>query len=395
MPGHRIGLLDSFRFIAITLVALYHYYSRWTIPHPDNLYPYSNRYSNVLFDNGYLGVQFFFILSGFVIAFSIESCKTIMEFIKKRFIRLFPALLLASVITYLLIPLLDTDNSLAVLHRSELAGFIPSLTFIEPYFYQRLFNVQWPYIDGAYWSLAVEVKFYLIYAILFFANRGNIFKSWVFFAIVVTVFWLVTFVFNNKPFIKDNDIFNLFSYIFITRYIVYFTLGILFFNLYKNRQFLKNRQNLWLTIVVMCVLLPAQYVTELRTVKFFIFSFLASMLMMVFIYKPRYLNFLSGRFLQKIGIISYAIYLVHENIGVALIEDIINYFDIQNFQFLVPVLVYGILILVSLFIYNYFEKPVSAYLKKLLLKKETRPKETFDVSIQECHETKSFSNNSA
>jgi peptidoglycan/LPS O-acetylase OafA/YrhL len=384
----RIVLLDSFRFIAITLVVLYHYYSRWTIPHPDNLYPYNDKYRNVIFDNGFLGVHFFFIISGFVIAFSIESCKTFTEFIKKRFIRLFPALLFAAIFTYLVIPFLDSDNSLSAFRREGLGCFIPSLTFIEPYFFQKIFNVQWRYIDDAYWSLAVEVRFYLFYGILFFISRKNIFKNWILFVFVAIMSWLLIREFKKEPLIQNNDIFNLFSYIFLTRYLIYFTLGILFYNLYKNKSFLENYTNLFFSGAILLLLFSSQYVTELQHNKFFMLSFTGSILMLLFIYKPHYLSFLSNKIFQKIGVISYVIYLLHEYIGVALIKYFIVKFNVQSFQFLVPLIVYGIIIIFSAIVYSYFELPVSKYLKALHLGKKPISHLKLAPKVQDVAETR-------
>src|SRR4051812_27279825 len=85
----RIVLLDSFRCIAILLVVFYHFTYRWTSPHATiNLYPYKNWYGNIS-EYGLLGVSFFFIISGFVISFTLESTDSISAFYKNRFIRLF------------------------------------------------------------------------------------------------------------------------------------------------------------------------------------------------------------------------------------------------------------------------------------------------------------------
>lgn len=50
----RINALDSFRSIAILIVLLFHFFSRWTI-----LYPYGEKYD--FFNYGKLGVHFFLL----------------------------------------------------------------------------------------------------------------------------------------------------------------------------------------------------------------------------------------------------------------------------------------------------------------------------------------------
>jgi peptidoglycan/LPS O-acetylase OafA/YrhL len=87
----RIDILDSYRFIAILSVMLYHYYSRWTPPQNNvSYYPYGSGYDH--FSLGWLGVQFFFIISGFVIAFTLTRTGSFTEFWKKRLIRLLPSM---------------------------------------------------------------------------------------------------------------------------------------------------------------------------------------------------------------------------------------------------------------------------------------------------------------
>ena len=45
---------------------------------------------------------------------------------------------------------------------------IPSLTFIEPYWLSKYTGIEIRALDGAFWSIFVEIKFYIISAILFF-----------------------------------------------------------------------------------------------------------------------------------------------------------------------------------------------------------------------------------
>src|SRR4051812_43348422 len=85
----RIELLDSFRFLAIILVVLFHYF--YSKRNTEGLYPYGDQYGHI-FKHGNIGVQLFFKISGFVIFMTIEKCKTLKEFLVRRFIRLCPLL---------------------------------------------------------------------------------------------------------------------------------------------------------------------------------------------------------------------------------------------------------------------------------------------------------------
>ena len=78
----RIAILDGFRAVAIIFVMLFHYFTVWK-----DLYPYGDAFAG-WFSHGYLGVHFFFIISGFVISMTLCRCATPSEFAVKRFARL-------------------------------------------------------------------------------------------------------------------------------------------------------------------------------------------------------------------------------------------------------------------------------------------------------------------
>ena len=141
--------LDAIRFVAALSVALFHlgFYS-WAsetsstsriFAHVDAL----PKLASVTWF-GWIGVNVFFVISGFVIANSANGASPI-SFLKSRALRLYPAAWICATITLV--------AWLVIAHRppSELMG---------PYFHAMAL---WPlpnWIDGVYWSLAVEVCFY-------------------------------------------------------------------------------------------------------------------------------------------------------------------------------------------------------------------------------------------
>ena len=97
----RLLFLDGLRGIVILLVILYHAYSdTWDI-----FLPYHYQYHDfLLFKYGNYGVQLFFLISGFVITMSLEKCIDFGDFIFRRWLRLFPAMLIASILILITAP---------------------------------------------------------------------------------------------------------------------------------------------------------------------------------------------------------------------------------------------------------------------------------------------------
>ncbi|MBI3883555.1 MAG: acyltransferase [Sphingobacteriales bacterium] len=357
--SNRINTLDGFRFIAILLVILYHFYSRW-ISHKKHisLYPYSTKYDFFLY--GKLGVQFFFIISGFVIAYSLYSTPAIGQFWKKRIIRLFPPMLICSVITWLFCIFFDTKNLFWGSHR--FINLLGSLTFIDPRILNKLFShtVQFSYTSGAYWSIWPEIQFYCIASLIYYYKPAKFFQN---FSIIAMLIYVIYRVIGNiagrnvlaiditpSTLALLHEWVNIFN---ISVYILWFLMGILFFKFYSGKY------NTYTIIVFLLTLAGQFYSTAIWQAK-------AGMMIMIclfllFIYFPAYLEWLNYSFITKTGLASYTLYLIHENIAIILINRYAGNWG--RLDFLFPLLILAILIAFSIFSYTYIEKPASKYLK--------------------------------
>ena len=68
---------------------------------------------------------------------------------------------------------------------------------------------------------------------------------------------------------------------------------------------------------------------------------------------------------MNIGVASYTLYLIHEVIGVLLINKYASIFG--KYDFLFPILVILLMIGFALLSFKYIEKPIGTYLKKKLI----------------------------
>jgi len=146
--GRQIVFLDIVRFMAALMVLIFHVGFRSFSKYPMGWHTSVGRFARV----GWVGVPIFFVLSGFVIAYSAQNA-TASEFLKSRILRLYPAVWICSTIT-LLLQISTAGFSFGLLH-----AWLDALTL----------SPVGPIIDGSYWTLRVEISFYaLIFLLLVF-----------------------------------------------------------------------------------------------------------------------------------------------------------------------------------------------------------------------------------
>lgn len=146
----RLHDIDLLRFAAAAGVVLYHF----TFFGPaSGLMPMAATGLDGVTRYGGLGVNLFFIISGFVILMSAQH-STARQFAVARAVRLYPAYWICCTATYL--------GLLALPHPAFSVSFgqyLANLTMVSP-----LARVG--YLDGVYWSLLVELHFYLLVFLL-------------------------------------------------------------------------------------------------------------------------------------------------------------------------------------------------------------------------------------
>lgn len=147
MQRHRFHELDLLRGIACAMVVCYHYLHRgqaahWLSETAPLWLAGPARY-------GYLGVHLFFIISGFVIFMTADGA-TPRSFVASRVGRLYPAFWVAAPLT----------AGAALLLGSATFAVKPAQLAVNMTMLPHWFGVK--YVDGAYWSLGVELQFYLM-----------------------------------------------------------------------------------------------------------------------------------------------------------------------------------------------------------------------------------------
>ena len=156
----RLGALDFLRFGAAAVVLAFHFTARdspaWGGQVPDS-------FDGVASWSAYgrMGVQLFFVISGFVILMSSWG-KSVPSFVASRVGRLYPAYWASVVISVGVIALWPTVAAFFG-HDFTASDVVLNLTMV-----QMAFGI--PDLDGAYWTLWYEARFYLLIALLMLAG---------------------------------------------------------------------------------------------------------------------------------------------------------------------------------------------------------------------------------
>ncbi|WP_413248292.1 acyltransferase family protein [Sinomonas flava] len=138
--GVRLDSLTALRFAAAMLVVLYHT-GRYILP---EAVPFTGL--------GYFGVSFFFVLSGFVLAWSMKAGTGVRAFYWKRFARIYPLHLVMTAVAAIYLAL-----SFGAIPWTKLP---PVLLLMQSW----IPSGEWKYaFNGVSWSLACEAFFYLIF----------------------------------------------------------------------------------------------------------------------------------------------------------------------------------------------------------------------------------------
>ena len=172
----RLAFIDTLRGIAVLAVVLQHALEQ--IVQSGTTGPYFTAFHNAIghyFNFGRFGVALFFFVSGFVIPNSFPNSQTpIRDFAVSRVFRLYPAYWLSIVIALILSPAIEGK----AFATSQIAA---NLTMFQ--MFVGISNIR-----ISYWTLAIELAFYLscigLFAISFLSRRLTAFSIVVIAALV-------------------------------------------------------------------------------------------------------------------------------------------------------------------------------------------------------------------
>lgn len=299
----RLAALDGVRILAALGVVFYHYValdSAWGRP-ASAVFPGLQPFAVY----GWLGVEVFFLVSGFVICMSVWG-RTLGDFAVSRISRLFPAYWAGIAFTALVLWTWPEVRPL-----KPLADVVVNLSMLQG-------GVGVPNVDDAYWTLFVELKFYVLFALV--VLRGVTYRNCVLFC----GFWTVAGV--VAPTAESTALY----FLAIPSYSPYFMAGIAF---YLMRRFRPNAV-LWVVVGVQFLLaqhyVHSRMISSLgraatdRTPAWPAHVIIALGFLVMAAIALGALDRVQWRWLPHAGAVTYPFYLIHMMAGLTLINRFRN-----------------------------------------------------------------------
>ena len=336
--------IDGLRAIAVCSVILYH--SKINI---------SNHY---LFEGGFIGVDIFFVISGYLITFIIlkelvsTNCFSFQNFFEKRIRRILPALLVVMLSSFpiawiLLMPDDFVDFSKSILYS---IGYSSNIYFYyTDQQYGAVSGLLKPFLHT--WSLAIEEQFYILFPIILLIVFKYFKKYLIFFLITSFIISLTIADWTSRNY-------SSLSFYFIhTRIwellagsiLAYFEISRGFKN--KNKILKFTMPSMGFILIVCSILLfdKETFHPSFHT----LFPIIGVCLIIWFSDKDELITkILTSKLLVGIGLISYSLYLWHYPIfAFARISNIA-----EN-NIIIKIFIGLVILILSIISYYFIEKP--------------------------------------
>ncbi|MEO6719212.1 MAG: acyltransferase [Ferruginibacter sp.] len=282
-------------------------------------------HDHTILEKGNYGVHIFFIISGFVIPFSLikgnYSLSHYPQFIYKRFLRLHPPYLVALAGTILLIYFKHFVYQLPLTENT--GSILKSLVYAH-----------WPVENPVFWTLLVEAEYYIFIGVFF---------------VVAIRYYKITFFILIPCLLLLSRMIPVTSYIYFLPFIVFFLIGMVGLFIYKKigYAFINYVALLGLLIFTAIIFDVVVGVISLATIGFIL----------------TYRNKIPSIF-KFPGKISYSIYLIHYPLG-AYFMQVIGRRISPNLVWLKFVVMFAFIFILSWIFYKCFEEYFEGLSKKV------------------------------
>jgi peptidoglycan/LPS O-acetylase OafA/YrhL len=317
MKNEHVSSIDFLRGFAALMVCVFHF------AYANKIYLVDTNYIKQISQFGYLGVYIFFVISGFVIPYSMFLGKYKLNYIGlftlKRSARIWPPYI-CSIVLVLLLGYMATLSS----YYRGVPFKINYFSLFSHLFYATdLFGFIW--INPVYWTLAIEFQYYILIGVVFVFLANNKIRIQQIF--VIAILCLLSYLIKNQ--------------FLVFKFLPVFILGISIFQ--KHFSIIKNVEFIIIsTIASLFIYLNFPIEVLLASLTgFFAILFLKIKL----------------PFSSFLGDISYSIFLIHIPIGAKIINFSENFIHSDFLRTLFVFFVVAICIISAKIFYQIIEKP--------------------------------------
>jgi len=355
--------LNGLRFIAALMVLICH------IELFKKYFHLNNFRENTRF-LGFLGVDLFFVLSGFLITFLLIKEKEFFgkinfkNFYLRRILRIWPLYYLIVLLSLFVLPNFNVffinGDFFRFESKIETVKIILLFILILP---NVLYLIKPVTFSAQTWSIGVEEQFYLIWPL--FVQKFKNFK--ILFILIILVYWIVYWLLKCNLFDNINyiELIRSFYTLFKMDVLSVGALGAVLYN-EKNKicVFINSNYVFIISIIILCLMyliLP----NEIKFLRIF-YAFLFLILILNLISNQHLKNLFENKIFNHLGKISYGIYMYHQILIVLVINIVLKCF--KNIGLLENIIIYSFSIILTLlfshFSYVYFETPLLNFKNK-------------------------------
>lgn len=292
-----ISYIDGLRFISIFSVICFHFFDYYRDRVVTDLSLDKQTEIQTFTTSGFSGVMLFFGISGFVLGMPFikqylynGNKVSLKQYLLKRLTRLEPPYILVLTVLFILSLIVGTKGGFYELLPHYLASLFYSHNIIYDGF---------PVLSDVFWSLEIEVQFYLLAPILtFLLFKLNKKVRWILFAIIILFYTEYI-----RRFIDP------FSFKWIIKFIEYFIAGIFAAELYFE---FKDKISSHIFFDVICFYMLCSFwfnFNDFLPLSFKVFILIATGTFTIYFKK-----ILSYKYIPIIGGMCYTIYMIHQRL---------------------------------------------------------------------------------
>ncbi len=305
---------------------------------------------SLLSDWGSFGVALFFLISGFVIPFSLPQT-TWLEFLAHRIFRIFPIYGIGFSLTLFMIWLggtLYSSNPWLFQFHEILIHYVPGL--------RDVFGTR--NIDGVIWTLEIEMKFYLMIILTMPWFQKKSAKVFLIPAVLFIITMWLNFLFITDENLSDDILEKMKTFAYVSQYMIFIYIGVVYHYFYINKL---SPEKILLLIFGLFTLFCIEWQLGPYQGSFSKNAWNYGLALLVFTFAYAYPKlFCENRVFRFLAQVSYPLYVVHGVSGFIFVRLLMEYQIPTGLCFLIVTL---IMVGIAWALHKWVEEPMRQWSK--------------------------------